>query len=56
MVAMLTMLMPNVRGPKASKRSVLSSVASSIALYGAPIWGSALDKASNKKHLGGLSY
>nr|CAI5829214.1 unnamed protein product [Callosobruchus analis] len=37
MVAMLTRLMPNVGGPKVSKCRVLSSVASSTALYGAPI-------------------
>ncbi|KAJ8929714.1 hypothetical protein NQ314_017575 [Rhamnusium bicolor] len=38
----LTRLMPNHGGPRASRRRVLISVALSIMLYGAPIWGQAM--------------
>lgn len=34
----LQRLMPNVRGPKASKRRTLASVAMSVLLYGAEVW------------------
>lgn len=34
----LANLMPNIGGPRASKRKILSSVAHSQVLYGAPIW------------------
>lgn len=42
-VANLSRLMPSIRGPRASKRRVLMSVAHSILLYGAEIWADALD-------------
>ena len=38
MVASLLRLMPNINGPKSSKRKILLSVAHSILLYGAEIW------------------
>lgn len=34
----LTRLMPNIGGPKAGRRRILSSVVNSILLYGAPAW------------------
>nr|CAH7734126.1 unnamed protein product [Callosobruchus chinensis] len=37
MVASLSRLMPNIAGPKPSKRRTLMSVAHSIILYGAEI-------------------
>lgn len=43
----LTGLMPNVGGPRASKRRVLASVVHSQLLYAAPVW----HKAIKKKHL-----
>ncbi|KAL4108057.1 hypothetical protein QTP88_018314 [Uroleucon formosanum] len=36
-------LMPNVGGPKESKRKLLASVVHSVILYGAPIWGPSLE-------------
>ncbi|KAJ8932822.1 hypothetical protein NQ314_014407 [Rhamnusium bicolor] len=41
-VAALGRLMPNVGGPKASKRRTMSSVAHSIMLFAAPVWEGAL--------------
>nr|CAI5820887.1 unnamed protein product [Callosobruchus analis] len=41
-VAVLRRLMPNVGGPRSSKRPLLASVAYSISLYAAPIWIDAL--------------
>lgn len=37
-IAMLSRILPNVNGPRSSKREVLCSVMHSILLYGAPIW------------------
>lgn len=42
-VAALTKLMPNIGGPRSSKRKILSSVAHSQILYGAPVWHSVID-------------
>lgn len=42
----LSNLMPNIGGPRASKRKILSSVAHSQILYGAPVW---YKVAENKK-------
>lgn len=47
-VAALTNLMPNIGGPRSSKRKILSSVAHSQILYGAPVWYSVVE---NKKLL-----
>lgn len=38
MIRTLSRLMTNVGGPRSSKRRVLASVVSSVALYGAPCW------------------
>ena len=43
MVASLSRLMPNINGPKSSKRRVLMSVAHSILLYGAEVWADAMN-------------
>lgn len=45
-VSALAKLMPNIGGPRSSRRKVLSSVAHSQILYGAPAWHTALQ---NKK-------
>lgn len=45
-VTALSMIMPNVGGPRATKRKVLSCVVHSQLLYGAPVWHSAM---RNKK-------
>lgn len=45
-VSALSKLMPNVGGPRASKRRVLASVVNSQLLYGAPVWRTAIE---NKK-------
>lgn len=50
-VAALGRLMPNVGGPKASKRKILASVALSTALYAAPVWGSSLRRRDLKQKL-----
>ncbi|XP_033225999.1 uncharacterized protein LOC117178683 [Belonocnema kinseyi] len=42
-VANLARLMSNIKGPRASKRKTLMSVAHLILLYGAEIWADALD-------------
>lgn len=47
-VRALSNLMPNIGGPRASKRKILSSVAHSQILYGAPVWQNAIE---NKKLL-----
>nr|CAI5854774.1 unnamed protein product [Callosobruchus analis] len=51
MVAALCRLMPNVGGPRASKRAILGSVAFSKMLYAAPVWQSALMVERNRKKL-----
>ena len=40
--AKLSRLMPNVGGPRASKRRVICGAVTSILLYGAPIWGAVI--------------
>ena len=43
MVASLSRFMPNINGPKSSKRRVLMRVTYSILLYGAEIWADAMN-------------
>lgn len=50
-VANLSRLMPNVKGPRASKRKLLMSVAHSILLYGAEIWADALEIEKYRKRM-----
>lgn len=45
----LSWMMPNVGGPKSGKRRLLSGVTTSVLLYGAPIWSSALAVADNRR-------
>ncbi|XP_033214069.1 uncharacterized protein LOC117171125 [Belonocnema kinseyi] len=45
----LCRLMPNIAGPKSSKRKTLLSVIHSILLYGAEIWADALQHKSYRK-------
>lgn len=45
----LCALMPNIGGPRSSKRRVLSSVVHSIMLYAAPAWEVIMDVAKYKK-------
>lgn len=47
-VSALARMMPNVGGPRHSRRLLLSRVANSILLYGAPIWECALRCTSRK--------
>nr|CAH7734770.1 unnamed protein product [Callosobruchus chinensis] len=42
--AMLSRLMPNFGGPSSNKRVLLHGVVQSIVLYGAPVWGKALQR------------
>ncbi|CAH1982711.1 unnamed protein product [Acanthoscelides obtectus] len=42
LVALLSRLMPNIGGPRASKRATLGSVAYSVMLYASPIWEGAM--------------
>lgn len=46
LVTALTKLMPNMGGPKFTKRRVLASVVQSVMLYGAPVWHKAMDVKS----------
>lgn len=50
-IAALSRIMPNVRGPKPSKRRLLMSTAQSIMLYGAEIWGDEMDVMSKRKRI-----
>lgn len=51
LVAALSRLMPNVGGPRHSKRKVLCSVAHSIVLYAAPVWETAMKTARTRRKL-----
>lgn len=51
MVAMLSRLMPNIPGPRSSKRRAMMSVAHSIMLYGAEVWASALRVDTHRRKL-----
>lgn len=50
-VVALTNLMPNVGGPKSSKRRILASVAISQILYAIPVWHSVTDNKKLKNRL-----
>ncbi|KYB24913.1 hypothetical protein TcasGA2_TC034914, partial [Tribolium castaneum] len=50
-ITALSSVMPNIGGPSSSKRRMLSSVAHSAMLYGAPIWHNAMTIESYKKIL-----
>lgn len=50
-VSALSKLMPNVGGPRASKRRLLASVIHSQLLYGAPVWRTAIDTIKVRKAL-----
>lgn len=50
-ITALSSVMPNIGGPSSSKRRMLSSVAHSAMLYGAPIWHNAMTIESYKKKL-----
>ena len=41
--------MPNIGGPRSSKRLLFARVVSSVLLYGAPIWAKALEIGANKR-------
>lgn len=47
----LSNMLPNVGGPRSSRRLLLSRVVSSVLLYGAPIWSGALDVKGNRRRL-----
>ncbi len=47
----LSNMLPNIGGPRSSRRLLLSRVVSSVLLYGAPIWSEALGVKSNRKQL-----
>jgi RNA binding protein fox-1 len=47
----LSRIMPNIGGPRSSKRRLLASVSSSILRYGVPAWGTALKTKRNRKKL-----
>lgn len=50
----LSGLMPNVKGPKESRRWLYSAVAHSILLYAAPVWAEEIKTKKVKKELGKL--
>jgi len=50
-VALLSRIMPNIKGPKPAKRKLLMATAQSIILYGAELWGDAMEVARNRKRL-----
>lgn len=43
----ISRIMPNIGGPSSAKRKILATVPQSILLYGAEIWGEALQKSRN---------
>lgn len=45
--AQLAQLMPNLGGPRQQRKKLLMSVATSVALYGAPIWHRAMEKRTH---------
>lgn len=45
----LARMLPNVGGPRSSRRHLLASVVKSVFLYGAPIWSESLKIAQNLK-------
>jgi hypothetical protein len=47
-VQAMKIIMPNTRGPRASRRKVLALAMQSTILYAAPVWHTALDKQVNK--------
>ena len=47
----LSRIMPNIGGPRQSRRKLLSSVVSSILLYAAPIWSPAMEVKSYTQHI-----
>ncbi|KAG5878138.1 hypothetical protein JTB14_003906 [Gonioctena quinquepunctata] len=49
--AALSRLMPNIGGPSSGKRAVLSGVAHSVLLYGAPIWYGAMRVGTYRKRM-----
>ena len=53
-VAALSRLMPNVAGPRASKRRLLMEVAHSIMLYGAEVWAKSLVFNKYRRRLGSV--
>lgn len=48
----LAKLMPNIGGPKASKRKLLTSVANSVVTYAAPILGQCFKDGKDEKETG----
>ena len=52
--AKLAILMPNIGGPRASKRRVISGAASSVLLYGAPIWGGVMRHGKYRNMVGSV--
>lgn len=47
----LSRLMPNIKGPRASKRRVLCSAILSVLLYGAPVWREAMKMIVPRKQM-----
>lgn len=50
-MAMLTRVMPNIGGPRSSKRRVLTSIIHSKILYAAPVWYVAMENKKLKSRL-----
>lgn len=49
--AALSRILPNIGGPKSSRRALLANVTSSVLLYAAPIWAGAMKLKTNKRKL-----
>ena len=52
--AKLARIMPNIGGPRASKRRIIAGAVMSIVLYGAPVWGGVLRHGKYRKMLQGI--
>ena len=50
--ALVARMLPNIGGPRPSRRLLISRVVSSILLYAAPVWADALENTINKKKIG----
>lgn len=53
-LSVLTRVMPNIGGPRSSKRKVLTSIIHSKILYAAPVWQTAMNNEKLKRKLLGL--
>ena len=47
--------MPNIGGPRYSRRLLLAKVVTSVVLYGSPVWAGAMKETSYKMKIGAVN-